>query len=238
MDRRLFSSPLLTVAEFTCPPTDAAWQTQNMIGERPIVVFPRVPVGIRLDGGRRVLATPNLAMLYNPGQVYARELRSGRGDECLYVQLHGPALEALERDSGAIRDGRLVVAHAPASRLTYFHQHLLARYLDGAQPDTLLVEETTIRLVRDVLRPSTVSPSLRRTATIMFHRDLAEGAKELLAATVDENLSLQEIATRIDTSPFHLARVFRRETGFSLHDYRTQLRLRLASRTGTSHRRL
>ena len=228
-DRRLFSSPLLTVAEFVCPPADDAWHDLNEIGDRPIVVFPRVPVGIRLASGERVLATPNLAMLYNPGQLYERDLRSKRGDESLYVRLHAPALEALESDGSAIRDGRMIVTHAPASRLTYFHQHLLARYLGGGPPDALFAEETTIRLVRDVVPAVACAPALlRRRATASSHRDLAEDAKELLAASVAENLGLQEIAARLGSSPFHLARVFRRETGFSLHDYRKQLRLRLA----------
>lgn len=228
-DRRLFASPLLSVCEFVCPPADAAWQDVNQIGDRPIVVFPRVPVGIKLANGERVLATPNLAMLYNPGAVYERELRSNRGDECLYVQLHAPALEALEVDGGAIRGGRMAATHAPSSRLTYFHQHLLARYLDGGSSDALLVEETTIRLVRGVVPTARIpAAGQRRRTTTASHRHLAEDAKELLTATADENLSLHGVASRLGSSPFHLARVFRAETGFSLHDYRKQLRLRLA----------
>ena len=43
-----------------------------------------------------------------------------------------------------------------------------------------------------------------------------------------EPLSLHELAARLSVSPFHLARVFRRRTWYSLHAYRTQLRLRLA----------
>lgn len=227
-DRTLFSSPLLTVAEFRCPPGDNAWHTENTIGDWPLVAFPRVPVGITFPDGRRLLATPNLAMLYNAGQPYVRELRDRRGDECLYIQLHGSALEALEPESEAICDGRLIVTHAPANRLAYFHQHLLARYLENAAPDELLAEETATRLVRGVLPLARTTSSLGRAATAASHRDLAEEAKELLAATVDEKLSLQQIALQLATSPFHLARVFRRETGFSLHDYRKQLRLRLA----------
>src|SRR5207302_4425737 len=134
----LFSGTWVAVVEFTCPPTDSSWKEQNEIGAFPIVVFPRVPVGIRLSHGERVLATPHLAMLYNPGQLYERELRSNRGDECLFVRLHAPALEALERDGGAIRNGRMAFTHAPASRLTYFHQYLLAQYLEGGEPDALL----------------------------------------------------------------------------------------------------
>jgi len=227
-DRVLFSGSLFTVAEFTCPPADAAWNELNEIGDSPIVAFPRVPVAIRLSHGEHVLATPNLAMLYNPGQLYERELRSDRGDECLFVRLHAPALEALERDGGAVRHGRMVVTHAPASRLTYFHQYLLSRYLHGGVPDALLVEETTLRLLGGVVPSATEASRLRRHETASSHRRLAEDAQELIAATVDENLSLEAIATRLGSSPFHLARVFRRETGFSLHDYRKQLRLRLA----------
>jgi AraC-like DNA-binding protein len=41
-------------------------------------------------------------------------------------------------------------------------------------------------------------------------------------------MSLGEVAGRLHTSEFHLARLFRAHTGFTLHGYRNQLRLRLA----------
>ena len=40
--------------------------------------------------------------------------------------------------------------------------------------------------------------------------------------------SLEQLARQLHVSPFHLARVFRAHTGFSLHGYRLQLRLRAA----------
>ena len=40
--------------------------------------------------------------------------------------------------------------------------------------------------------------------------------------------SLGELARTLHTSPFHLARVFRAETGFTLAGYRQALRLRAA----------
>jgi AraC family transcriptional regulator len=36
---------------------------------------------------------------------------------------------------------------------------------------------------------------------------------------------VDEIAREVGLSPFHLARLFRRHTGFSLHGYRTRIRL-------------
>jgi len=227
-ERRLFSSTLFAIAEFACPPQDEAWRDVNVIeSSSPLVVFPHVPVGIRPDGAAPVLATPNLVMLYNPGQSYERRLHDTRGDECLYVALHPQAVEELEADGGSIRDGRMTATHAPADRLAYLHQHLLGRHLRGAAPDALLVEETTMRLVRSVVRRRPEA-SARRDCTSAGHVALTESTKELLASSLAEPLGLHDVAARLGISPFHLARVFRRQTGFSLHQYRTQLRLRLA----------
>ena len=61
------------------------------------------------------------------------------------------------------------------------------------------------------------------------HADLADAARRLLALRFSEGLSLAAIAAAVATSPFHLARVFRRHVGCSLHAFRTQLRLRAAA---------
>jgi AraC-like DNA-binding protein len=227
-ERQLFTSPLFGIAEFACPPHDEAWRDVNVIeSASPLVVFPHTTVGIRPGGAAPVLATPNLVMLYNPGQEYERRLHDARGDECLYVALQPQAVEELEADGSAIRDGRMTATHAPADRVAYLHQHLLGRHLRGAAPDALLVEETTMRLVRSVVR-RLPEPAARRAETSSAHVALTESAKELLAASLAELLGLHDVAARLGVSPFHLARVFRSRTGFSLHQYRTQLRLRLA----------
>jgi len=54
-------------------------------------------------------------------------------------------------------------------------------------------------------------------------------AKELVVADPASRASLRDVAEAVGTSPFHLARVFRAETGWSLHGFRTQLRARLAA---------
>ena len=68
----------------------------------------------------------------------------------------------------------------------------------------------------------------RRRSTSAAHRNLADEAKELLGERLGERLTLAEIASGLCTSKYHLARVFRASTGFSLHGYRNQLRLRVA----------
>jgi AraC family transcriptional regulator len=222
-DLVLYSSPLLDVASFRCLASDTRWRTMNVIDSpAPLVAFPQLPVGVRPSGSSAVLATPNLAMLYNPGQEYERRLIDDRGDACIYIVLHAPALESLEQEGCVIHEGRLLATHAPVDRADYLHQHLIARHLAQERHDALFVEETALHLLRSVLRRR----ELR--AAPAAHRALAEAAKELLVATMTEPVSLHELAARLSVSPFHLARVFRRETGYSLHAYRIHLRVRQA----------
>lgn len=225
-ERLLFDGSLVGVAEFACAADHELWSTVNVIDSpAPIVVFPYWTVGIRPEDARPVLATPNVAMLYNPAQPYERDLRDPRGDACVYVLLHAPAVESLEAEGGVIRDGRFVASHAPSDRSAYLNIHVLARQ---AHDDALLVEETALAAVRSVIASRLVRPTPRRSTTAAEHHRLAESAKELIGANPASAAGLHELALELDTSPFHLSRVFRRETGFSLHQYRTQLRLRLA----------
>jgi len=67
-------------------------------------------------------------------------------------------------------------------------------------------------------------PEVRPTAS-RRHVELVEETKALLLRRFGEPLSLDEVAGAVGASPFHLARLFRRHTGFSLHGYRTRMRL-------------
>jgi AraC-like DNA-binding protein len=63
---------------------------------------------------------------------------------------------------------------------------------------------------------------------LRVHREQAEQTRLLLCERFDENLRLEEIAHAVHSSTFHLARIFRRETGLAIHQYRNRLRLRAA----------
>lgn len=104
------------------------------------------------------------------------------------------------------------------------HRALLAACVRGDDPFTehelltALLEELPSR----VDRPS-ASPCPQTSAA---HRQLAAKAQEALA--YDENLSIgmEQLAQLVGSSPHHLSRVFRQETGRTLTSYRTELRVR------------
>ena len=227
----VLETPLLTVGEFRCPPADAAWSALNLIGDRPHVVFPRLPVLIEHERGTPLVTAPTHTVLYNANQHYRRELRNPRGDDCVFVELSEASLEQLAEAGATLvdRTNRLVATHAPVDRKTYLLQHLLVRHLRSPEPDPLLAEEAAARVVLDALR---LSPPKTRSGA---RRALAEAVKDELAAE-GGSTPLHELAHRLHTSAFHLARVFRSETGFSVHGFRQALRLRSALDLLSAHR--
>lgn len=59
-------------------------------------------------------------------------------------------------------------------------------------------------------------------------RRKVEAVRQFLAVEYTQPASLEALARRVEMSPYHLSRVFRSITGYSMHQYRLQLRLRAA----------
>jgi AraC-like DNA-binding protein len=194
--------PELTLGDFACASGDRMWDEVNDIGPSPHVVFPRTHVLIAQDGAQPLLATPNHVVLYRPHQRYRRGLRDARGDRSLWLAV---SPEVFER--------------APSG---------LARHLASETPDRLVAEEAAVRLLGDAFGARDGHAPARRARTRRAHAELAEAAKELVTARMAERLSLAAVAAALHVSPFHLARVFRERTGFSLSGYVHGLRLRAA----------
>lgn len=223
----LYESGLLAFGEFNCLPDAPLWRELNTIDRGPCAVFPATSVVIRHLGRRPVLANPNHVMFYNRGQSYERRLHDPTGDRCFFVRLHPRLLAAVARGRDA-----LPFACGPSSARVYLAQHLVMSHLRAGKRDPLFIEETLALCVGRVVANSfaihRIQAPSARTATSANRHDLVESAKQLLSAHLTDRLPLRFFARTLFTSEFHLARVFRGTTGFSLHQYRNELRLRYA----------
>ena len=89
-----------------------------------------------------------------------------------------------------------------------------------------------MQLVADVLEAAFARDGLPRKKrsidTEAEHAELTEAVKHVLAIRLCERVTLEEVSRAVDTSPFHLARVFQRQTGVPIHRYLARLRLRTA----------
>lgn len=222
----VFEGERLALGEFHCWPGDARWSQENCAEEGHFVVFPGTSVVIEHEG-RPVVATPNHVMFYNPKQSYRRRLLHPRGDHCAFLLVDAGLLSEIAAPQ--LAGTRFPVNHGPLEPSTYLLHRLLLRAVAARAADRLLVEETLCRLLAEAVASGLrVLPAARteRRSTAVGHAELVEATKELLTRRLGDSLTLGEIARSVHSSPFHLARVFRARTGFTIHGYRNQLRLR------------
>ena len=115
---------------------------------------------------------------------------------------------------------------APLGRRAVALLRLVVRHLrDWSPPDPLWVEETLLEIV-SALGPHGETPKRPRASA--RHDRFAQRVREILASRAEQPWSVTSIAKVMETSPFHACRVFRSRTGYTLHGYLTEQRLRRA----------
>ena len=201
---------------FCCLPGDWRWTAPNTIGPQAYIVIPKVPVHIEPEGRPTVLATSAEALFYDAGRRFRRALADPRGDRCLFLAVDEPV-------------SRTGWSRGQLDSRTFALALVLERSV-AAGADRLTLDEGVCRLLDRLCRAAQMNEPgvLRASPTERDHRELAEDAKAVLAARVRETVSLEQIAQALAVSPFHLCRVFRAQTGYSLHRFQTELRLRMA----------
>jgi AraC-like DNA-binding protein len=159
--------------------------------------------------------------------VYSREAVGGQPDRCDWFAVAPEILFDTLRQIDPASEGRqgrpfasgFVATTAPV----YLRQRRLVNSLMRGRVTPLEVEEETIGILGSLLKAQV--PALARQPGDPA-RGKVEAAKELIAERFHETLSLRQIAAATETSVYHLCRIFRQSTGFTIHEYRDQLRLR------------
>lgn len=234
IDLVVFASPLVRVGRWRCP-ADHPHFTDSGPASDALFVFPREGVWIRHDGGEPFVADANTVTYYNKGQCYTRQKLSARGDQCEWFAVASDAIaETLSAHEPAAIDRPDLpfrFTHGPSDPESYLRQRLVFQHVSHEQhADRLFVEEAVLSILGDVTKLAYARQGVRRAARARQRRDvdLVEAARDVIARNFKDNLSLSDIAREVDASVFHLARIFKTRTGFSLHAYRNQLRLRAA----------
>ena len=230
LDTLVFESPLVRAAHFRCEARDPRFRDSGPV-ENCIVVFPRTAVWLTYAGSRPFVADPSLATIYNSGQEYRREPISREGDHCEWLAV-SPSIareisDSFDEAASDNWDRPFAAKSAPVERDLYLSQRAFFTRLERGELSTLEAEETIIGLVSSVIARAYDELRIRRDDT-EWQIDLVERTKASLLAKLCDRQSLGDLATEMGVSPFHLCRVFRRRTGQTLHEYKTDLRLRRA----------
>lgn len=183
-----------------------------------------------------MVADAGRAVFFRRDVPYRVSHPDGHGDRCTVLRYSRDVLrdavgaydpQAAEQSGSFFR-----FSHCPADRQVYQMQTRFRTRRPETDRTDGSADELGIRILDSVLcaayAAAGVHPPKSSPVTARVHREIADGTRTLLARRFRERLTLQEIARAVHCSPFHLARIFRREVGSSLHRHVTSLRLRAA----------
>jgi AraC family transcriptional regulator len=230
---RLYDSRCVSIADVRCRPHCRACGDEEYC-ETHQIVFVRSGVFVKQQGRRAFVADPNHVLFFNRYESYRVSHPVGDGDDCTALTFPPELLrDAIEPFSPDIPERQpFKFALALSSQRNFLLQLQLRRFLLSGEGDRLAAEEAALDLlatvIADAYQARGVRPRQCRAATSEAHRHHAEMTRLLLAVRFAEDLTLDGLARSVYCSPFHLARLFRRESGLSIHQYRTRLRLRAA----------
>ena len=202
------------------------------------LVFPRSGVFIKkVTEKDQLVADSTRVLFFNRYETCRFSHPAEGGDECTSIRFQAaPLVDFLQRMHPPVADSperpfRSSVAVSTSSLALKLHW--LRRLILFAQSDNALaIEERCASLLTEALANAgeEQNTELRksRESTRKAHRDLVDATGVVLARRFREKLSLADLARAVFSSPFHLARIFRRETGRSLHQQQNRLRLRCA----------
>ncbi len=164
-------------------------------------------------------------LLFEPDQPYRFSHPADGGDDCTLIAFAPELWEAAV-------DTRMLQRCARLSPAGQYQSALFYRAASRHAHDVLALEELGLGLADTLVgvlakRPRRAPPSLGSRAAVN-HRRLVEAAMTCVAASYRARGGLDSIARQVYSSPYHLARVFREQTGITLHRYRGHLRLAAA----------
>ncbi len=232
----IFDNDLIRVGAFRCPPWYLHFTDTGPI-QGYLIVFPRTGVCITHAGGAPIVADPNVVMFYNHHQLYRRHKLSERGDLCDWFAFKPQVIiEALHRFETAVverPDKPFCFTHGPSDSHIYLLQRLVVKHLtDSTVPDPLFIEETMLyvlgKVIENAYRVRGHDSNQSVSETQREHATLTNEAQTILSTRFQERLSLTELAGELYSSPYHLCRVFRQQTSYTIHHYLSQVRLRTA----------
>jgi AraC-like DNA-binding protein len=220
------------VGHFVRHPSHPGWSVDGETGDAALAVFPRRAVEIEQAGRRAVVANPGAVMFYDPRTPYRRRAVDPCGDDCRYFALDARTWGEVIASCDPLFDGgRLFRApRGPLRPEAAVRFHQLFRSLEGSDPvDELATVESLLAIALAVVSDAVGAPEPpHATAGDRRRSEAAHALEVVLSRRFREPLCLDELAAEVGLSPFHAARIFRRSTGTSLHQYRDRLRLNTA----------
>ena len=225
----LFKSPLAALHNFDCSAPQGDFGHLEMARAFELV-FVRRGVFEKRSSRQNIVAGPNRMVVFAPGESYGISHPVQGGDCCTIVTPSAAFLREIAAEvhsTQAAIDSILREASMWSSDRIDLTQRCLVRLLQATDYDSLEVETMVGELIFAVLRQIGGSENVDDYSSDQG-TSLARDTEALLIQNYTDNITLNELATLLDTSPFKISRSFNRYAGMSIANYRLRLRVRAA----------
>jgi AraC-like DNA-binding protein len=228
----LFRGQTVAITDVCCRPGGGDCGAEEY-STATTIVFPRAGAFVRHVGRQRVVANSNHILFFRAGETYRVSHPVAGGDDCTILAFETAVLaDAVARYDPSARDraaSPVGLTHGPCRAEFGLVLQRLRQRLRGDGVESLAVEEVAITLLDAVLDGAYGArgerPFERNLAAGRVQRERVEAAKSFVTGRFRSRLTLDEIARAVHYSPYHLARLFRREAGEPIHRYLNRLRL-------------
>jgi AraC-like DNA-binding protein len=219
--RELFHSTLIVGAESFCDASPGGWSAERC-DDGATLLLTRAGVYARLAGGQESIADAGTALLFRGGEPYRirHPLARTTGDRCTILRLSAPLFDEV---FGGVRHDHGAIRLATGAQLR--HSAALTLWRDPSASDRLAGEELALGLLGAVRHEFDSDGAARSSPGA---QRLIARVQGRLAAAPEQAHDLAALAAEVAVSPFHLCRLFRRETGLTVRQYRLRLRLAVA----------
>lgn len=207
------STPSVSVFDVECRAPQSGCADEEQVSTAQLILTRRGVFGVT-RGRDRLVAEPNVAVVFEAGSSYAVDHPGPRGDRCTVLTV---ADDLLDEALGASRPSSARISDA-----TQLASRAVGPLFGGDEVDA---EERALRLLDLLSQDFGRTRSKPRVGGLSRKR--VEDARALIAAEPEARWTLTTIADALHVSPFHLARQFRAVTGSTIGAY--LLRLRLAA---------
>ena len=221
----LFHSELVKVGSFECPAEDPNFSTTESL-DNDVFVLPQNPLWIRRNAGEYRFVEPGAILMHRAGSMLERRCLGERGERTFWFGVHPEVfVDALQRYrlSTEQMGGALITDPQFRYRLALFLKQLERRPLDR-----LTIEEEVLTLLFEICDRRAAQERMSHTATLRTgfrQQRLVDKARAYLDAHLAESIGLETVAVEVGASLYHLCRVFRDQTGLTMHAYRTRQRI-------------
>jgi len=229
--RSLYNGDTVRVLDVRCRPTDCSRGPEEF-SDVTTVVFARGGTFVRHLGRQNIVANCNQVLFFRAGETYRVSHPVAGGDDCTSLAFDTEILaDAASRFDPATRDraSPLDLTHGPCRSEVALFLHILRQRLRAGPVERLAIEESAIAVLDAILdsayRTRGDKPVRGPRSSRGMQRERVESAKGYLSGCFRGHPSLSEIGRAVHYSPYHLARLFRREAGEPIHHYLNRLRL-------------